>query len=242
MLPKKIVSRLGKVIPWKGNGDLHTSYGMIKEDELNSDKGLVKSNIDKEFLMLNASFMDKLQYITRGPQSMLEKDMAMMIMYTSPKNDAKIVEIGSGSGKFTCVLGYFFPNANIISYDRVEDHNNLARKNTEDFNISNVSFKVSDVIESFDESDVDVVFMDIPDPDKAVSNVASSLKNGGYLVVYVPTIAQVMSFVDKAHESSIIIEKTIELLERPWHVDGKKVRPISSGVMHSAFLVFSRKV
>ncbi len=38
--------------------------------------------------------------------------------------------------------------------------------------------KRQDVLESFSEKDVDVVFMDIPDPDKAAKNVAPAIKNG----------------------------------------------------------------
>ncbi len=242
MIPKKILSRLGKTFYWKGEGDLHTTYGMLKDADLKKSSGRIQSNIEKEFLIMNASFVDKMQCITRGPQAMMEKDIAILLAYTSPEQDAKIVEVGAGSGKLSCFLGHFFPKATIISYDRNESHLNLAKKNTAELGITNIEFRLQDVLESFSEKDVDVVFMDIPDPDKAAKNVAPVIKNGGYFVVYVPTIVQVQSFVEEAKRNDLLVERVIEVNEREWHVEDLKVRPVSSGIMHTAFLVFTRKI
>jgi tRNA (adenine57-N1/adenine58-N1)-methyltransferase len=63
------------------------------------------------------------------------------------------------------------------------------------------------------------------------------------LVTYSPCITQVEETVNKIVEhKNLIYYKTVEIIEREWHVKGKKIRPISNALTHSAFLTFSRVV
>ena len=107
----------------------------------------------------------------------------------------------------------------------------------------NIMLKVKSVYDGIDESDADVVIFDLPEPWKALKHAARPLKNGGFLVAYLPTIIQVIEFVENTRKNkNFIFIKTIELIERPWFVDGRKVRPMSNIIGHTAFMTFVRKV
>ncbi len=84
--------------------------------------------------------------------------------------------------------------------------------------------------------------MDIPDAPLALEKVAPCLKNGGTIVSYLPSITQVGYFVEQAEKNNILVDRVIENLEREWHVEVRKVRPKSPGILHTAFLVFARKL
>ncbi|MEK6940506.1 MAG: methyltransferase domain-containing protein [Nanoarchaeota archaeon] len=239
MIPNKILLRNGKKFFWESK-DLHTQFGVIKEDDLKNAENKVLSHTGKEFLVLNASFYDKLQKISRGPQAIIEKDIASIIAYTAPNNESKIVEIGTGSGKLTCFLAHLFPKAEIITYEKNKENIIIAEKNLKMFNIKNVSIKHSDIFEHFNETDVDLIIIDIPNADRALKNISLSVKNGGYIVAYLPNINQVDSFIRSS--DSLIIDKIIETIEREWLIEDKKMRPKSPGILHTAFLAFVRKL
>ena len=241
MKPNKILIAEGKVVYWE-SGDLHTEFGVVKEDDLKQEVGKVMSHTGKEFVLMHASFFDKLQKISRGPQAMMEKDIGSILAYTLPDPNAKIVEVGVGSGKLTCVLSHLFPSAEIISYEKNAENIKLAQKNLDSFKVKNVTIKQADVLETFSEDNVDVMIMDIPDAPLALEKVAPALKNGGTIVSYLPSITQVCYFVEQAEKHNILVDKVIENLEREWHVEVRKVRPKSPGILHTAFLVFARKL
>ncbi|MBS3095490.1 hypothetical protein J4231_02310 [Candidatus Woesearchaeota archaeon] len=119
----------------------------------------------------------------------------------------------------------------------------IAAKNINDLEISNVVFKNKDVYKGISEKNLDAIILDLPEPWKALKHAARPLKNGGFLVAYLPTIIQVIEFVENTRKNkNFIFIKTIELIERPWFVDGRKVRPMSNIIGHTAFMTFVRKV
>ena len=51
-----------------------------------------------------------------------------------------------------------------------------------------------------------------------------------------------MEFVSAVKENgNYVVLKTLELVEREWYVEDKKVRPKSDMIAHTAFLSFCRK-
>ena len=67
------------------------------------------------------------------------------------------------------------------------------------------------------------------------------MKSGGFLVCYVPQITQVMEVVENVGKN-FVVEKIIENTEREWRVKGKVVRPEHMGLLHTAFLIFLRRI
>ena len=64
----KVLFRLGKKTFWK-EGRLDTSAGVIEEEDLKKDSSSVKTHAGKEFVMMPASFPDKIEKIKRLPQA-----------------------------------------------------------------------------------------------------------------------------------------------------------------------------
>ena len=238
---KKILMNNEDVFYWS-KGDFHTNSGMIKEKDI-LKKNLVKTNLGKEFFVLDARFNDKMQRIKRAPQAILEKDIASILVNISLENDSNVLEAGSGSGKLTAFLAKAVPNGKVYSYEIRKDFMDIAAKNINDLEISNVVFKNKDVYKGISEKNLDAIILDLPEPWKALKHAARPLKNGGFLVAYLPTIIQVIEFVENTRKNkNFIFIKTIELIERPWFVDGRKVRPMSNIIGHTAFMTFVRKV
>ena len=76
-----------------------------------------------------------------------------------------------------------------------------------------------------------------------IGDTEKALKIGGFLVSYSPSVPQVMDFVNIISKNKeFLILKTIEVIERKWEVDERKVRPVSQSIGHSGFLTFVRRV
>jgi len=216
------------------NGDLHTPDGVIKEKDLEQAKGKVISHSGKEFLTLEPNFLDQVKRINRGPQTLVPKDLAYILYYASINKESVIVDAGAGCGLLAAVLARYAKK--VISYDLNKEHLELAKKNLEFFQIKNVEVKEGNVYEKIDEKEIDVLTLDLPEPWRVD---LSCVRNGGTIIVYLPSITQVTEFCNTTTEH---IEKVVEIIEREWHVQGKKVRPKSEMLGHTAFLIIIRKL
>ncbi|MDP6641969.1 MAG: methyltransferase domain-containing protein [Candidatus Nanoarchaeia archaeon] len=235
---KKILIRKDKKYYWN-EGDLHTASGVIKEEDLKKSVNKVKAHSGKEFSVAPALFIDKIEKIKRDPQAMLEKDIALILTYSSIDKDSIVLEAGTGSGKLTSFLARIVKK--VYSYDKNKDNLNLAKKNLDFLDIKNVELKNKDIYENIDEKELDLIVLDLPMPWKTVKNCYDSLKQGSFLISYLPTIPQVMEFIHEVNKHNFLVVKTIELIEREWMVEGQKTRPKSS-LQHTAFLTFVRKL
>ncbi len=235
---KKILLRNNKKYMWR-SGDLHTDAGVVKEADLTTDNWVVKAHSGKELQVMPASFNDNMDKAKRGPQTLLRKDVGVILIETACDNKKVVVEAGTGSGLLTAYLAKHAKK--VISYDNNESHHKLAQKNLEYLGIRNVELKLGSVEEQIDEKEVDIIILDLPNPDKVAENAYKALKQGGYIAVYVPSTTQVSAFVNAA-QNKFNIEKVCELLEREWFVQGRKVRPKSQMQGHTAFLIFARKL
>ncbi|QQG38539.1 MAG: methyltransferase [Candidatus Woesearchaeota archaeon] len=233
-IKKVLVDRKGNWNYWE-KGDFHSLFGTIKEKDIKSGK--IKSHIDKEFICFDASFRENVYNMKKGPAVVLPKDVGFIIAYCGIGKNSKVVEAGAGAGVLTSFLGNI--SDNVYSYEVNEEFYNLSKKNLEELNI-NVNLKNKDITKGIDEDDLDAVILDLPNPWDVLEEANKKLKSGGFLVCYLPSIMQVSEVVEKAN--SFVFDRCVELLEREWHIEGKRVRPKSSMIGHTAFLVFFRKV
>ncbi|MAG78300.1 hypothetical protein CL616_02950 [archaeon] len=211
------------------SGDLHTPHGIVKEKDIINNNN-PKSHSNKEFQSYEANFLDKIKKIKRGPQTLLQKDLAYINLYI--EKDSTVVEAGTGTGLLAATIAQ--KAKQVYSYDINESHLKLAQKNLDFLKITNVELINKDIYEGFDKK-TDTLILDLPQPWQVPFN---NVKNGGTIIAYLPTITQVMEF----YKTKLYIEKTIELLEREWYVQDKKVRPKSQMQGHTAFLVIARKL
>jgi len=230
---KKILVREQNKQYWK-QGDLQTDNGVIKEAELSNAKGTILSHIGKEFKVFDANFIDQIEKIKRGPQTLVLKDLGYILINSGVGKESIVIDAGAGCGLLAAVMGKYAKK--VISYDLNPDHIKLAKKNLEFLQINNVELKEGNVYEKIDEKDADILTLDLPEPWRVD---LSGVKNGGTVIVYLPTITQVSEFCANCKEH---IEKVVEIIERPWHVEGKRVRPHSQMLGHTAFLIVVRKL
>ena len=228
MIRKALFDKKERKYYWE-KGDLNTSFGLIKESEMSKEEAV--SNTNQKFRVMTANFLDNLEKIKTGPAYTSLKDIGAILTYTGISKDSVIAEAGTGSGFLTSILSRFVKR--IESYEKNADFFNLSRKNLEMLKINNVNLHNNDISEL--KGKFDLIILDLLDPWDY--RLEENLKEGCYLVAYLPNITQVKALVN---ESKLFHEKTIEILEREWYVD-ERLRPKNFRLGHSAFLVFLRK-
>lgn len=232
-IKKVIIDKKGNWNYWS-KGDFHSLFGKIDEKDIKS--GRIKSHIGKEFICFDASFVDNVMNMGKGPAIMTPKDIGYILSYCGIHQESRIVEAGSGSGVLTAFLGNI--SNNVFSYEKDENNFNLTKKNLESLGIKS-NLKNKDIAAGIDEDNLDLIILDLPNPWDVLNHAKKSLKNGGFLVSYLPTIIQVKRLVEDAKDR-FYFDRAIELIEREWYVEGDKVRPKSKMVAHTGFIVIFR--
>lgn len=222
--------------------DYHCQYGVIKSKDLKKKPGSkIKSNTNKEFVLLTADFMDTYRRIRRSAQIVTFKDIGAMIAYTGINKESIAVDAGAGSGALACYLAHICKE--VTTYEIRDDFYEIVKENKEKLGLTNLKIKKKDIFRGIDEKDVDLITLDLPDPWNAIGVADKALRIGGFLVSYSPTIPQVMDFVNTVRKKgNFIHQRTIELIKREWEVEERKVRPITTQNVHTGFLSFFRKI
>jgi len=220
--------------------DFSTQYGVINKKDL-KQIGKVKSSIGKYFFVFDSTFIDDYKHIKRLPQIIPRKDIGLIITETGLGKKSIVVDSGSGSGG----LALMFANIvkKIITYDIKKEHCEIVKNNIKNLGFKNIVVKNKNIYDKIDEKNVDVITLDLPEPWLAVKNCVTSLKHGGFIVNYSPSVPSVMDFASEIekHEELFHI-KTVELIMREWEFDKRKVRPKSKMMGHSGFLSFVRRL
>ncbi len=99
---------------------------------------------------------------------------------------------------------------------------------------------IRDAYDGIDESGLDRMVLDLPEPWRMVKAAEGALRPGGILVSYLPTITQVTTLRDALDRSAFGMAETIEVLQRSWHIEGQSVRPDHRMVAHTGFLTSAR--
>ena len=233
------------IVDTSGKTDKIRGIGVIDPKSLIGKEYGEKYTIGtKQFWLLPPSLQDKLQGLQRQAQIILPRDAAHILMNCSIEPGHHVLEAGIGSGSLTIALASAVaPNGTVISYDIRAEFIDHALKNIEQADLTKyVTTKIKDVTEGIDETDLDAIILDIPNPWTTVSHAWKALKIGGYLCTYSPLISQVEQTV-RAVEKEIFIEcKTFENIQREMIVSKHGTRPSFEMLGHTGYLTFARKV
>ncbi|MBI4451547.1 methyltransferase domain-containing protein [Candidatus Woesearchaeota archaeon] len=220
--------------------DFHTTFGTIKAADL-AKNGTVKTSQGREFKVLEATFIDLYKRLRKLPQTIPLKDIGLILAETGANKDTIAIDAGAGSAALACMLGHVCKQ--VTTYEVREDFLENIKENISRLSLSNVTLKHRDVHTGFDEQDVDLVTLDLPDPWVIAPLALNALRAGGWLVVYSPTLPQIVDTVDVlATRDDALVVKTVEIIERLWEASGRRVRPKSTPIGHSGFLLFARKL
>jgi len=223
--------------------DVATKYGTIAKADLSKPAGstLLTKDTKKEFILIDADYIDVYKRLRKLPQTIPLKDIGLIIGETGINHESLIVDSGLGSGALAIALAHIAKH--VTSYEIREDHLAVSQENIKLMDVKNITTKHKSVYDGIDEKNVDLITFDLPEPWKAVAHAGLALRVGGFLVSYSPSVPQVQDFVSAIEKDErFLIVKTVEIIERLWEIEGRKVRPKSTGIGHSGFLTLVRKI
>jgi tRNA (adenine57-N1/adenine58-N1)-methyltransferase len=176
---------------------------------------------------------------------MYPKDIGYILLKLSVMPGARVLEAGTGSGGLTLALARAVgPHGRVYSYEQRADILRLARHNLDALGLlDSVDFKLQDIGEGFDETDVDALFLDVRRPWAYLSQTAAALKDSGFFGSIVPTTNQVTELLRglEALQTFGHIEVE-EITLRPYKAVPNRLRPVDRMVAHTGYLIFARKV
>jgi tRNA (adenine57-N1/adenine58-N1)-methyltransferase len=119
----------------------------------------------------------------------------------------------------------------------------LARKNLVRLGLDErVDFKLGDIENGFEETNIDAFFLDVPNPYDYIGQVRGALKPGGFFSAIIPTVNQVEKtlYALRFHQFAFI--EVCEILLRYYKPEPSRLRPADRMVAHTGFLVFARRI
>jgi tRNA (adenine57-N1/adenine58-N1)-methyltransferase catalytic subunit len=231
--------RSGAKLEIRGSLQAETLWGL--------DEGSrVKFSSGENYLVFRPTYADLIPHLPRAAQVIYPKDTGPLLIWGDVYPGATVIEGGVGAGALTiALLRAVGPAGRVISYEIREDFAAAARKNVAAFfgEAPTWTLKLRDLYEGFDETEVDRLFLDLPEPGRALDVAARALRPGGVFVAYVPTALQLKDTVDALQYSGNFAEiDSFETLMRHWHVKGMSVRPVHRMIAHSAFIIIARRL
>src|SRR3989338_2278031 len=229
----------GKKFLVKEMEEFHTSAGVISKKDLSSSAAEVKSSKGEVFLMLEPSFVDLWEFLQRGQQVVIQKDIGLILAKTAVNGNSRVVDAGGGSGSLCLYLANVCQE--VTTYEINEEHYRIILKNKALCGLDNLTVKKEDVYKGISERELDLVTLDLPEPWRVLGFAEEALKMGGFLVVYATQLTQVKDCIDALKKSSIRVLEVVELLERKWKIEEKIMRPEHEMLGHTGFLLLGRK-
>jgi len=204
----------------------------------------VTSHMGSPFVLLQPSLADILIETRRNTQIMYPKDIGFILLSMDIGPGKVVLEAGTGSGAFTTALAFSVgEGGKVISYESRPEFQHLAHKNLDRLGLADrVEFKLRDITEGFDESNVDAVFLDLPNPQDFISQAKGALKPGGFLGSILPTTNQVSTILVALRRSNFAFIEVCEILLRYYKPVPERLRPTDRMVAHTGYLIFSRSV
>src|SRR5215213_2460681 len=234
------------ILALQAGAKFETHRGILQHDDLigKSWGTQVFSHIDAPFFLLQPSLAELITELPRTTQILYPKDIGFILVTMGIGPGQTVMEAGTGSGSMTTALAYLVgPEGRVISYEIKPDVQNLARKNLVRFGLeSRVDFKLRDITEGFDETDIDSFFLDVPNPYDYTAQVRNALKPGGFLCCLIPTMNQVEKTLIALRQANFAFVEVCEILLRFYQAEPNRLRPTDRMVAHTGFLVFARKI
>ncbi len=233
------------VVTLTEGGEFHSHAGFVTHaDVVGRPEGvLVRSTRGAEYTVLRPTLEDFVLEMPRGAQVIYPKDLAPICMLADIGPGSRVFETGVGSGALSMTMLRW--GASIVGYEIREDFANRAAANVRSFLgdpvMDRYDVHSADSYEGIDPEHgmFDRVVLDLPEPWQVVPHAEKVLEPGGILLAYTPSITQAAQVRDTLR-GHWIDARTIEVLHRGWHIDGRAVRPDHRMVAHTAFLSVAR--
>ena len=126
----------------------------------------------------------------RGAQVIYPKDLGAILIAADIGPGQRVLEAGVGSGALSMTV--LRAGASVVGYELREDFAERAQANVAAALGPDAPYRVEirDVTEGIDETDLDRILLDMPEPHKVSAGRGAALRPGGILLAYLPTINQ----------------------------------------------------
>ncbi len=255
--PALLVDNKGRryLINLEPDKQYHSHAGFVPyTDIIGKPEGVqVATTKGQKFRVFRPTMNDYVLQMKRGAQVIYPKDIAAILMMADVYPGARVFETGVGSGAMSMAL--LRAGASVTGYEVREDFLARARKNVEGFLgpdvIDRYRVHVADAYEGVDfgkpglvEGDpmFDRFVLDLPEPWQVIAHAPKTLRPGGIIVAYTPSITQAQQVRRSFNNGQYDEVSTTEVLYRTWHIEGQAVRPDHRMVGHTAFLTRGRLV
>jgi len=225
-------------------GEFHSHTGVITHAELiGSDEGSVfRSSRGSRFTAFRPTLSDFVLKMPRGAQVIYPKDLGPLLLLADIHPGVRVLESGVGSGALSMAM--LRAGADIVGYELREEFADRARANVHTFlgdeYAARYRVELRNCYDGIEETNLDRVMLDLPEPWQVVKHAERSLRPGGIFVSYTPTIIQAVTLRETLEGSRFTMAETLEVLHRSWHIEGQSVRPDHRMVAHTGFLTAAR--
>jgi tRNA (adenine57-N1/adenine58-N1)-methyltransferase len=224
--------------------NLQTHWGVLRHADLieRAWGSRVKSHSGNEFLLFQPSLLDILLHTKRISQIMYPKDIGYILLKMSVGPGTTVLEAGTGSGALTSALAWAVgASGRVYSYDRRDDMQGLARRNLERLGLlDRVSLHLQDIEFGLEPREVPAVFLDLPEPERYLTQVRQAMQSGGVLGTILPTTNQVSRLLAALDQHSFGMVEVCEVLLRFYKTVADRFRPEDRMIGHTGYLVFAR--
>ncbi len=234
------------LVTLRSGASFHFHRGIVRHDAIIGlpDGSRVVSTGAETMTVFRPTYADYVLKMPRGAQVIYPKDVAILLMQADLYPGARVLEAGIGSGAMTmALLRAVGPEGEVIAYEQREDFAERALTNIAEFlgKVENLQVRMASIYETIDETEVDRAVLDLPEPWRALPQIKGSLRPGGILACFLPTILQVQKLtLELELDERWTSVWSQETLTRTWHIDGQSVRPDHRMIAHTGFLTFAR--
>lgn len=224
--------------------ELHTHRGIVKHNDL---IGLpygskIYSHNGSPFFLVIPSIAEVLLDLKRSTQILYPKDISFLLINMGIGPGQHVMEAGTGSGAMTTALSFSVgPTGKVTTYEQRPEFQNLAKKNLKKLGLdTRVDFKLGNIEDGFEETNVDAFFLDVQNPYDYIPQVRMALKPGGFFGCLVPTTNQVSRLLIALRVNKFAFVDVVEVLLRYYKPEAERLRPTDRMVAHTGYLVFGR--
>jgi tRNA (adenine57-N1/adenine58-N1)-methyltransferase len=225
-------------------GQFHSHAGYIAHADIvgQRDGFIARSTLGAAYIAVTPTLSDFIFEMPRGAQVIYPKDIGAILVQADIYPGARVLEAGIGSGALSMAM--LRAGAEIVGYELREDFATKAKTNVETFlgadALAHYRVELRDIYDGIDETELDRIVLDLPEPWNVVKHAEGALRVGGIFFAYVPSTVQVAQLREALDDSAFAMVQTNEVLQRGWYVKGAAVRPDHRMVGHTGFLTTAR--
>ena len=213
--------------------------GKEEGDQLETTQGA-------KLFLFRASLQDYIYAMKRQTQIIYPKDLGAIIFYGDLYPGCTVLESGIGSGGLTLALLRAIGNRGLlVSIEKRHEFALLASENIRKFfgaPPENHRIVVADMENAHLDITFDRIFLDLPEPWRAVGNVSGMSSTGAILVSLSPNVGQVQIMNRELKMNGFGNIVHFELLQREWKIDNLRARPFDRMIAHTGFITVAKKV